>query len=166
MNKINFLMDAGTFLAFLVAMEPRFSGITIHEWLSVALAAAIVVHLLLHWKWIVSVGARFFRKLWHTSRLKFVVDALLFVAFVAVMMSGIMISRAILPALGLSIQPGMAWRSLHSLSADASILLLGLHFALSWGWIWERLQQYLLAPLGKIFKLTPRQPSSSAPDEA
>ena len=152
MNKTKFLLDAGIFLAFLVAMEPRFSGIPIHEWLSVALGATIIIHLLLHWKWIITVGAKFFRKLWHSSRLKFVVDALLFIDFVAVMFSGIMISRAILPVLGLAIMPGMAWRLLHSWTAETSILLLGVHFALNWGWTWTMLKRYVGDPISGLFK--------------
>ena len=61
MNKTNLLLDTGIFAAFLVAMEPHFSDVSIPEWLSVALAATVVVHLLLHWEWIISVGKRFFQ---------------------------------------------------------------------------------------------------------
>lgn len=95
MNKTNLWIDTGIFAAFLVAMEPRFSGVAVHEWLSLALAGTIIVHLLLHWKWISSVLLRFFKKLWHSSRLKFVIDTLLFTAFVGVMASGIVISRSV-----------------------------------------------------------------------
>jgi hypothetical protein len=152
MNKTNLLIDAGIFTAFLVAMEPRFTGIAIHEWLSLALAATVIVHLLLHWQWIISVGAGFFRKLWHSSRLKFVVDALLFVVFTTIMMSGVMISRAFLPALGLRVQAGPVWRMLHSLSANAGILLVGLHFALNWKWVAGMVGRYLIDPVARLFK--------------
>jgi len=40
--------QAQFFLAFLVAMAPRFSGMAIHEWLGIAFGAAITTHLLLH----------------------------------------------------------------------------------------------------------------------
>jgi len=153
MNKTNLLVDTAIFIAILVAMEPRFSGIAIHEWLSLSLAATIVLHLLLHWKWIIAVAGRFFQKLWHASRLKFLVDTLLFVDFVAVMLSGIMISRVVLPALGLSIgQANMQWRSLHSLSADISILLVGLHFALNWDWVVSTIKRVALAPQAQVFR--------------
>lgn len=153
MDKKNFLIDIAIFLAFLVAMEPRFGGIAVHEWLSIALAAAIVVHLLLHWQWIVGVGGRFFRRLWHASRLKFVVDALLFVASVAVMLSGLLISRSALPALGIPVEHGGGtWRALHSLSADLSILLVGLHFALNWDWVVRVTRRSLLEPLAGLLR--------------
>ena len=156
MSKTNLLVDTGIFVAMLVAMEPNFSGVAIHEWLSLALAAVIIFHLLLHWKWIVKVGAQFFKKLWHVSRLKLVVDSLLFVDFVAVMLSGIMISRVALPALGVSLgQTDMAWRSFHSLTADSCILLVGLHFALSWNWVVSTIKRIVIAPIKLLFH--PRQ---------
>lgn len=153
MNKTNLVIDAGIFAAFLVAMEPRFSGIAIHEWLSIALAATILVHLLLHLNWIVGVGARFFKKLWQASRLKFVVDVLLFLAFVMVMLSGLLISKSALPTLGIQMgQIDRTWRMLHSLSADLSILLVGLHFALNWTWVVDMVRRSVIDPLARLFR--------------
>ncbi len=91
MNKTNLAIDFGIFAAFLIAMEPNLTGVSIHEWLSVALAATIIVHLLMHWKWIISVGKTFFVKLFHSSRLKFFVDVLLFLDFNLLMLSGLLI---------------------------------------------------------------------------
>lgn len=153
MNKTNLLVDTGIFTAFLIAMVPNLSGIAIHEWLSLALAGTIVVHLLLHWQWITGVGSRFFKKLWHTSRLKFVVDSLLFVVFVTMMLSGIMISKSILPTLGISLgQTSMIWRMLHSSAANLGILLVGLHFALNWGWVVSMFKRVLIQPLARLIR--------------
>ena len=52
MNKTNLWIDLGIFAAFLLIMDPGLTGITLHEWLSVAFAAAAVAHLLLHWDWL------------------------------------------------------------------------------------------------------------------
>jgi hypothetical protein len=166
MNKTNLLIDTGIFAAFLVAMEPRFSGVAVHEWLSLALAGTIIVHLLLHWKWITSVLIRFFKKLWHSSRLKFVVDALLFTAFVGVMASGIVISRSVVPALGLQFGLGEnGWRQLHALTADASMWLLGVHFALSWSWIVSAVNRYMLAPITGMFHRAAAPAVAASTDE-
>jgi hypothetical protein len=152
MNKTNLLLDFGILAGFLLAIEPFLTGIALHEWLSIGFAALIVIHLLLHWKWITGVGVAFFKKLFHSSRLKFVVDTLLFISFITIMLSGLMISKVALPALGINLGEGGAWRQLHSLSANTTLALVGLHFALSWNWVVNMTWRYLLLPVVNLFK--------------
>lgn len=153
MNKRNLVLDILILAAFLLAMVPNLTGEGIHEWMSLGLLLAVVIHLLFHWDWIVEVGARFFKKLWHISRLKFFVDIFVFLSFITVSLSGIMISKTVLPTLGLnSGQTSMIWKQLHSLSADASILLIGLHFALNWGWVVSSFKKYVIAPAARLFR--------------
>lgn len=146
-TRINYLLDLAAFIAFLIAMDPRSSGLAVHEWLSIAFGGVIVVHLLLHWDWIVAITRRFLRKVAAGARLKYVLNALLFVDGVVIVLSGLLISEVALPALGLRLRPGIAWRWLHSLSADAAVFLLGLHIALSWKWIVSVTRRYVIQPL-------------------
>ncbi len=143
--KKNLYVDLAIFFAFLVAFEPHLTGATIHEWFSLALGGALIVHLLLHWNWIITVGKAFFRKLFHSSRLNFVLDVLLLVAFVTIMLSGLMISRSVLAVFGISVSAQPAWRFLHSSASDFALLLVGLHIALHWKWILSALKRYVLA---------------------
>lgn len=139
----NLWVDITILIGFLVIFEPALTGIAIHEWLSLAFTATIVLHLLLHWAWTVAVTRKFFNRLWHSSRLNYVLDLSLLVAFVTVMLSGILISRSVLPALGLAQAANPAWRFLHSSSADAMLIIVGLHIALHWKWIISTCQRYL-----------------------
>jgi hypothetical protein len=148
--KTNLLIDLGIFAALLLALEPGLTGIPIHEWFSAAFAGAIIVHLLLHWNWIVTVMVKFFKKLFHVSRLQFVLDIVLFVAMTAVMMSGILISKTILPALGLKAARNPMMQGLHSLSANATLLLVGVHFALNWNWVVNAVRRVIVAPLESL----------------
>lgn len=77
-NRRNLILDIIIFAAFLAVANPSLTGMTIHEWLALAFTATIVIHLLLHWKWLVNVTQKFFRKLLNISRLTYVVDALFF----------------------------------------------------------------------------------------
>lgn len=155
MNKTNLFLDFGILAAFLLAIEPMLTGISLHEWLSVVFAAAIIIHLLLHWRWITSVGTSFFKKLFHTSRLKFFVDSLLFVSFTTIMFSGFMISRAVLPFLGIEVGMNRAWEMLHRLSANTTLALVGLHFALNWKWVVAITRRYVFAPVTGLFRQSP-----------
>jgi len=157
-TKTNLILDLTIFAAFLAASNPALTGLPIHEWLSLAMIATLVLHLLFHWNWIVNLLITFFKKLFHSSRLNFVVDGLLFVAMTAVMLSGVLISKTVLATFGIQFEAGRAWRSIHSLSADASVLLVGLHFALHWKWVVNSLQRYILAPLSGLVQL-PTQPT-------
>ncbi len=145
-NKTNLLLDIAVFIAFLFAMDPRTTGIAIHEWLSIAFGAAMIVHLLLHWKWIVTVTQRFFRKIATKARLNYVLNVLFFIDMTLVIFTGIMISEAALPALGIRLQENFTWRFLHSFTADFSVVILGLHTALHWKWIVDSFKRYLIQP--------------------
>lgn len=145
-NKVNLTLDIAIFVAFLVAMAPRFSGLAIHEWLSIAFGTAIMVHLLLHWQWIFEITKRFFRTTTWMARINYVLNSLLFIAMTVVMLSGILISEIALPSLGITIGENFAWRRIHEISADWSVFLIGAHVALHWQWIWNALKRYVIAP--------------------
>ena len=151
-SKTNLLVDLLSFITLLLVLEPAVTGIAIHEWLRLAFFGAIVIHLLLHWKWIVTVGRKFFVKLFHSSRLQFVVDVLLFVVFITAMLSGILISREILRVFNIQIFANFTWRTVHSLSANLTFFLVALHFALHWDWIVTTTKRYLISPFTGIFR--------------
>jgi hypothetical protein len=145
-NRTKLLLDIFTFVAFLIAMDPHTSGITIHEWLTIALGATVVVHLLLNWSWIVEVTKRLFAKGkgLNGARTNYILNWLLFVDGILIMLSGIMISEAVVPAFGLTLPMNFAWRSLHDLSANFSLLLMGLHITLHWNWIVSTFKRMVL----------------------
>ena len=141
----------------IVVISEKLTGETIHEWLGVAALAAILTHLLLSFDWFATVTQRFFQKQSMQTRLNYLFSVLLFVTMTVAFYSGLMISKVALPALGLSITGGMGWKSLHSLSADASLYIIGLHLALNWKWV----MRHMLQPIGNLFRR--RQPQSLQP---
>jgi hypothetical protein len=154
-TKTNLVLDLSIFTVFLVVASPALTGNTIHEWLAVVFAAAIITHLLFHWEWLAKIFLGFFKKLFHQSRLNFVVDALFFVAMTASIFSGLMISKSVLSTLGIQLDVSQGWKSIHTLSSDASIILLGVHSALHWKWIVDTFKRFVLIPLRGL-SLRPR----------
>lgn len=128
-------------------MDPHATGIAIHEWLSIALGVAVMVHLLLHWTWIVSITRRIFSVVSRQAKTNYILNVFLFINMTVILFTGLMISELALPALGIQLEPGIFYRRLHSLAADFSLILLGLHIALHWRWIVATLKRYLVIPL-------------------
>ena len=148
------LVDILIFAAFLIAMEPRASGLAIHEWLSLAAIAAVIVHLLLNWEWITQITRRLLGKVNEVIRINYLLNWALFIDAILIMLSGIMISEVAMPTLGISLGRNFAWRSLHDLSANLFLGLLGLHTALHWAWVVNAFKRYVLQPISRVF--TPR----------
>lgn len=134
-RKARWLIDVVILVAWLLADNPDATGISLHEWLSVGLALVACVHVALNWTWIVHATRSVLKKLRSATRLNFIVDVVLFIAFVAVMQSGLVISQVVLPALGFKAAPGEFWTEIHSASAQLGIAALAAHFGLHWRWI-------------------------------
>ncbi|GAB4423443.1 MAG: DUF4405 domain-containing protein [Anaerolineae bacterium] len=146
-TKVNLAIDGGIFIGFLVADNPHFTGMAIHEWLGIAFGAAIIMHLLLHWQWLVAVTRRFLSNVPWQARLNYILNLFLFIDVTIIILSGLMISREALPSLGLSLASSGAWKGLHHLTANLSLALIGLHVALHWQWIANAVKRYVIQPL-------------------
>jgi Domain of unknown function (DUF4405) len=151
-TKTNLILDLTMLGAFLAVSNPHLTGITVHEWLAVSLAGAVMTHLLFHWDWIMKIGKEFFKKLWHQSRLNFVVNTLFFIAMTGTLFSGLMISQSVLSTLGIQLVVSGAWKSIHFLMSDVSVIMLGVHFALHLKWVGTNINRYIFNPIRGLFQ--------------
>jgi hypothetical protein len=136
-------LDLFIFLAFLVSMQPALTGVSLHEWFTVAIIATFVVHILGQWSWILAVGRRFFQRWFHVSRLNFVLDLALFLAMITVFVSGFVISRSFLPFFGIEVEPSFFWRRIHDVSANLTLLIVAIHVGLHWDWVVSAVKRYV-----------------------
>ena len=51
-TRVDFWFDLILLIGFTIAYSYGFTGIGIHEWLGIALGAALLLHLTLHWEWV------------------------------------------------------------------------------------------------------------------
>jgi len=100
----------------------------------------------------VNVGREFFKKLWHQSRLNFVVNTLFFIVMTGSLFSGLLISKDVLSTLGIQLNVGQSWKSIHTLMSDESVILLGVHVALHWKWIVSTIGRYVVNPIRGMFQ--------------
>ena len=142
-NKLNFALDAGLAVIFAAEMEVHFTGLVLHEWLGLFIIALLVLHIVLHWNWVVSVTRTFFHKLIHESRLNYVLNAALFVDVIVVSLTGIAVSETLGLDFGLRGAMLIDWQSIHALSSHLSLVLTAAHVALHWKWIATHAGKYL-----------------------
>ena len=57
-NKQNWLIDGVLFLGFLVTFFLDFTGLAWHQWLGILIGSIALYHLLIHWKWVLTVTKR------------------------------------------------------------------------------------------------------------
>lgn len=159
-TKSKLWVDILIFFAFLIAMDPHSSGLPIHEWLTLSMLAAMIVHLLLNWDWIIQITSRFLGKLGGVNRINYILNWLLFIDGTLIMISGIMISEVALPFMGIQLPQGFGWRRLHDMSANIFLIMLGVHTALHWNWIVNTFNRYLVQPVARLFTVKPKKDAS------
>ena len=99
-----FIVDLVLTVSFVSLMSVPFTGLPLHEWWGIGLIAVIVLHLPAQWDWTIASTRRVLGALTGRLRFTYVLNWLLFIAMVLVMVSGILISEAALPSVGLTDQ--------------------------------------------------------------
>ena len=130
-QKTNWLIDATLFGGFLLAQWLDLTGLPVHQWLGLAVAALAGYHLTAHWSWVKAVTGRFFGRTSRQARTFYAVDAGLVVGFAAILVTGLAISTW----LDLALASYAAWRNVHVLASVATLGLVVAKIGLHWRWI-------------------------------
>jgi len=130
-RKTNWIIDAILFGGFLVAMWLHLTGVALHQWLGVALAGLAAVHLAVHWDWVSAVTARLFGRTGGRARLAYVVDAGVASGFLAIGLTGLIISTW----LDFPVASVAGWRNVHVLASVSTLALIVVKIGLHWRWI-------------------------------
>jgi hypothetical protein len=133
-TRVDFWFDAVLLLGYTLAYSYGFTGIAIHEWLGIGLGLALLIHITLHWDWVIRETRKLFSPRGH-DKVIWVVNLALLLAMTLCVLSGILISRVALPDLGINILGGPFWNRLHILTAEVTLGLVPVHVALRWRWI-------------------------------
>jgi hypothetical protein len=121
----------------------------IHTWISMAMIAIAIVHLVFHWKWVVSTTKRVFRGFFVKknpltmsagSWRNILVDGVLALGFLICAATGIFLFFTPETKGGINADPMFlfsrtVWDLLHTWSGVAFISAFLLHFVIHWGWV-------------------------------
>jgi hypothetical protein len=126
-NLFLLLLDACLLAGFWLLNQVRLTGIAIHEWAGGVLAFVLLLHVGMHWQWIANMFRKFLRVRNAVQYFKLALDIFGFIAFFTIIISGILMSRSFLPALGLSGMHSRSLKMIHVLATNATIAMLALH---------------------------------------
>ncbi len=132
-NQLNWLIDVVAFTLFFLVAAPQSTGIPLHEWLSYVFFATFIVHIAVHWQWIVDISKRLLasnrllKKLPGETRFNYFFNLLSYFMMILAIVSGTLISEAVLPALGIQVVIDPFWTTLHRFSGNLSLFLLAVH---------------------------------------
>ncbi|MFN2234096.1 MAG: DUF4405 domain-containing protein, partial [Anaerolineales bacterium] len=118
----------------------------LHLWFGILMIAAAVVHILIHWKWIVSMVKRIFYEITHResrfnnrSRINLLINAAVGISFLLAAISGIYLlfvpgGRNAIPDPQI-IFTRTTWDLIHTWSGILMINAAVIHFAIHWKWV-------------------------------
>jgi hypothetical protein len=134
-------LDVLLLLLFLLIQSPRITGVAAHEIIGIAIAVPLLLHMLLSWHWIISKAKRLFANGSLRTRINYAINVGLFLAMVLVIVSGIMVSRVVLPWAGMPTIYDGDWFELHDSTSNVLFVAVGLHLAMNWGWVLAALRR-------------------------
>ena len=180
-NKINFWLDITVSMTFVATVitglmlwllmpsgqgsgQLIFYGLTrrqwvdIHNWVGLVMLLGVMIHLVLHWRWIDCVLDRFLGNLARQARINFSLDAVLFSALIVTGVSGL-VPWLILPGGGY--QGGRnpfynatlygltrhQWTDIHLWVSLVMMGIIAIHLVLHWRWITCTARRYAQATM-------------------
>jgi hypothetical protein len=142
-QKHNWLIDIALITGFLLSFFLDVTGLPLHQWLGVGVSALVLLHLYLHWDWVIAVVKRIFGKTSWRARLYLILDAVIMLGAVVILETGLAISTW----LNLDFYNFSTWVDLHIYSSLITLGLVVTKVGLHWRWI--------MTTAGKIFARKP-----------
>ena len=137
------LVDAVLLGGFWLVNQVRLTGIAFHEWFGIALGLILILHLVMHWRWVVNIVKKFFKRNGLVQHLKLVLDIFGFAAFFTIIISGMLISRSVLPTLGLTGLHSRSLKMIHVVATNLTIAMIAAHLLLNAGTVFKMLKRVL-----------------------
>lgn len=124
MNKKKMIIDILMLIILVLLYNLRFTGVLIHEILGLTIWVLFIIHLIFNIKWIKQITKNIFnKKVKSKIKLFYAVDLIIFISFIVVTITGILISRYIFSF-------NMNLFNLHKLSSIVSAVFIIIHLIL------------------------------------
>jgi len=141
-QKHNWIVDAVLLVGFLLLFFMDITGLSLHQWLGVAVGVIVGYHLLSHSKWLLAVITRFFGRTSNQARGFLLLDFAILGGLATIGFTGLIMSTW----LNLTLAYYDAWHFVHVLSSIATLLLVVFKIALHGKWIVTVARNVVFAP--------------------
>jgi hypothetical protein len=129
--------------SMLALFSVNLTGLRLHEWLGLGLCILLPTHLMVNWNWLAATTRLVLGPLPWRVRARYLLNASLFASIVVVTLSGLLISEALFPGLATAAGNAGLWHSVHTLTSNLTLVLLGLHLGVYWRNITTMLRRIL-----------------------
>jgi hypothetical protein len=133
-TRLDFWYDGLLLVAYTLVYSLGFTGLAAHEWLGLGIGLALLLHLTLHWDWVIRTTRRLFAR-GGRDRGIYLVNLALLIVMTLCVLSGVLISQVALYQLGISVRPGPFWTNVHDTTSKLTLILVPVHVAMRWRWI-------------------------------
>ncbi|MCE5187862.1 MAG: DUF4405 domain-containing protein [Eubacteriales bacterium] len=143
---LKLLLDAVMLVLLVLMYKKQVISMAFHEIGGLALIGLFLIHHLVNAKWIGAATRRLFtRNTPGLVRARYIVDALLLLAFLAIGVTGVLISKVVF-----SLRVAGNFKALHYFASAFAILLMGVHLGLHAEYIFGKLVKKSASKVAKI----------------
>jgi len=130
-SKTHWWIDLFLLVGFLAAFYVNLTGVSMHQWLGLAITILALVHLILHWDWVKAVFTRLFVKSSARARVYLLLDVLIMLGAAVMFETGLVISTWF----NLDLSNYADWLDIHVYSSVIALGITVLKLGLHWRWI-------------------------------
>lgn len=131
MKTIKIVLDIVMFISMVLLMKINITGLQLHEILGICLFIIFIIHKIINFKWVKSVGKNILNKnMKSKSKIMFFLDLILFIFVTLNVATGILVSKFIL--VSITVNNIETVTILHKFFAWWSLILISIHIGLHW----------------------------------
>lgn len=137
MKKINYvklIIDLAMLITFTLFFKAKLLGLAFHEIAGLVIGGVVLLHCGLNFKWIKAITSKLFSKdMKLRTRIIYILDVALLIDVLAIIISGLSISKIVCPWLRLDWLPNL--KGVHIFASYLILMIIGIHLGLHWKWV-------------------------------
>lgn len=141
-NYIKFIIDLAMLITFTLFFKAKLLGLAFHEIAGLVIGGVVLVHCGLNFKWIKAITLKLFNKdIKLRTRIIYILDVALLIDVLAIIISGISISKVVFRGLSLDWLPNL--KGVHIFASYLILMIIGIHLGLHWKWVMNTFKKIL-----------------------